>query len=152
LEKEGKLSVAIDASTNQVIDGSRYLEQRQQAALRGQVYNPTVSFVPIQASGRKYPFDPVWNTFAPRLAFAWNPNPKTVIRTGYARLYDRLNGVQTVIDPQQGFGFAINLQCLGPSATGQCLGSGASDPRTAFRPGIDGATVLLPGVDKTATA
>jgi len=151
LEREGKLSVAIDSTTGQVIDGNRYLDLRTQAALQGKVYNPTVSFDPIRVSGRKYPYDPAWNTFAPRLAAAWNPNPKTVVRAGYGRVYDRINGVQTIIDPQQGFGFTVNVQCLAPSSTGQCLGSSASDPRTAFRPGIDGNTVVLPGVDQTVT-
>lgn len=155
LEAQGKFSVATD-SANMVIDPNRYLALREQAALQGQVYNPTISFDPVHDAGLKYPFKPTWNSFAPRIALAWNPKllggNKTVIRAGYARLYDRLNGVQTIIDPDQGFGFTVNNQCLGPSMTGQCLGAGGTTPSTAFRVGIDGSAVPLPAVSQTASS
>jgi len=55
------------------------------------------------AGGRKYPFNPFYGEFRPRLAVAWNPSfsdgvlgalfgpGKTVIRGGYSRIYGRLN-------------------------------------------------------------
>src|SRR5262249_53323397 len=136
----------------------------RQAALQGQVHNPTVSFAPIDATGRSYPYDPVWTNFAPRVAAAWNPSfgggwrarglgdKKTVIRGGYGRVYDRINGVQLVIDPQQGLGFSQNLQCLGPSNAGQCLGNAGTDPRMAFRPGVDAGSIPLPAVPPKVAA
>jgi hypothetical protein len=40
---------------------------------------------------------------------------------------------------------------LGPSRTGQCLGSLGSDPLTGFRIGVDGATVPIPALTASAT-
>jgi hypothetical protein len=71
-------------------------------------------------------------------------NRKTVLRAGFARLYDRLNGVQKVIDPQQVLGFTQTLLCPGPTATGQCTGASGINPSTGFRVGIDGSTIPLP--------
>src|SRR3989454_9958354 len=91
-----------------------YLAQRQQAALAAQVYNPILGFalVPIVAGGgRKYPFDPFYKGFSPRVSAAWNPhfssgilgsvfgNGKTVIGGGYWRIYCRRNGVNLVLLP-----------------------------------------------------
>jgi hypothetical protein len=160
-EATGKQVIAVGPN-NQIIDPVVYLQQRQQAALSGQVYNPLVGFEPIKAAGRSYPYDPVYTNFAPRLALAWNPkftggllgrvfgDGKSVFRVGYARLYDRLNGVQKAIDPLQGLGFGQTLVCLGPSMSGQCLGSSASTPTNAFRIGTDGSSINLPPLSATA--
>lgn len=160
LERSGKLSIAVDSS-NKPIDPNLYMDLRREAALQGRVYNPTVGFSPVQETGRKYPIDPVWGSFAPRIAVAWNPNfssgwrakifggKRTVIRGGYARLYDRMNQVVTVVDVQQGFGFIVNLLCQGPTPTGQCLGTG--DPTTAFRPGTDGRALSFPAITQQLT-
>jgi len=160
-EATGKQVIAVGPN-NQIIDPVAYLQQRQQAALKGQVYNPVVGFEPIKAAGRSYPYDPVYSNFAPRLALAWNPkfssgllgtlfgNGKTVIRGGYSRLYDRLNGVQKAINPLQGLGFGQTLVCLGPSMSGQCLGSSAANPTNSFRIGTDGSSISLPPLSATA--
>ena len=162
-EDSGKQIIAVLASSGQLLDPVAYLQQRQQAALNGQVYNPLVGMTPINSLHRDYPYNIVYNDFAPRIAVAWNPkiaggplgwlfgNGKTVLRGGYARLYDRLNGVQKVINPLQALGFGQTLTCLGPSASGQCLGSSGVDPATAFRVGIDGASVPIPALSASAT-
>jgi hypothetical protein len=154
-EVAGKLALAFDASGKEIIP-SEYLAQRQRAALAGAVFNPLVNWKPIGNSSRKYPYDPIWRNFAPRIALAWNPgfgegflgkmfgNRKTVLRAGFARLYDRLNGVQKVIDPQQVLGFTQTLLCPGPTATGQCTGASGINPLTGFRVGTDGSTIPLP--------
>ena len=159
-EATGKQVIAV--ANGQIIDPVVYLQQRQQAALKGQVYNPVVGFEPIKASGRGYPYDPVYTNFAPRLAVAWNPkftggllgtvfgNGKSVFRVGYSRLYDRLNGVQKAINPLQGLGFGQTQTCNGPSMTGQCLGSSAANPTNSFRIGIDGSSISLPPLSATA--
>ncbi len=108
----------------------------------------------MQFAHRKYPYDLVWNTVAPRVALAWTPkfgHNKMVIRGGYGQLFDRLNGVQKVGNEFQAFGFQQTLTCLGPSRTGQCLGSLGSDPLTGFRIGIDGSTVPIPPLTASAT-
>jgi hypothetical protein len=161
-EATGKQIIAVLAGTGQILDPSAYLQQRQQAALNGQVYNPLVGMEPIKSAHRDYPYDIVYKDFAPRIAVAWNPkfdggvmgwlfgNGKTVFRGGYARLYDRLNGVQKVINPLQALGFGQTLTCLGPSSSGQCRGSSGVDPTTAFRVGIDGSTIPIPALSATA--
>ena len=103
---------------------------------------------------RKYPYDLVWNTVAPRVALAWTPkfgHNKLVIRGGYGQLFDRLNGVQKVGNEFQAFGFQQTLTCIGPSRTGQCLGNLGSDPVSGFRIGTDGATVPIPALSSSAT-
>jgi len=162
-EATGKQIIAVLASSGQVLDPVAYLQQRQQAALNGQVYNPLIGMDPINSVHRQYPYNIVYKDFAPRIAVAWNPkingglwgwlfgNGKTVLRGGYARLYDRLNGVQKVINPLQALGFGQTLTCLGPSTTGQCLGSSGVNPATAFRVGIDGASIPIPALSATAS-
>ena len=65
----------------------------------------------------KYPYNPYYKEFSPRIAAAWNPNfdsgcsvsvfgrSKTVVRGGYSILYGRLNGVGLVLVPLLGYGF-----------------------------------------------
>jgi hypothetical protein len=138
-----------------LIDPDSYLSQRRDAALAGKVFNPAIGWQLIRSTDRKYPYDPVWTNFAPRVSVAWNPSfskgvlrrvfgdKKTVFRTGYARLYDRLNGVHKVINPIQVYGFSQALLCLGPSISGGCLGTSGVNPSTGFRIGIDGSSINL---------
>ncbi len=131
-----------------------YLAARQQAALNGTVYNPTVAFAPLRFANRTYPYNLVLDTVAPRIAMAWTPkfgHGKLVIRGGYGQLFDRLNGVQKVGNEFQAFGFQQTLTCLGPSRSGQCLGSLGSDPLSGFRIGVDGSTVPIPPLSASAS-
>ncbi len=84
-----------------------YLAQRKAAALAGQVYNPVIGFATVRnvGSGRKYPYDPFYGGFSPRVAAAWSPkfdndflakilpSGKSVLRAGYNRIYARMNGI-----------------------------------------------------------
>ena len=160
-EAAGNQVLAVDSSgiPLQVND---YLAAKKAAALKGQAYDPTVGFanVPNIGSGRKYPYDPVYNQFSPRLAVAWNPKfsggllgkvmgeGKTVIRAGYGRIYGRLNGVDLVLVPLLGIGPLQPVTCPGASKAGTCLGTSAVDPSTAFRIGADGLVAPLPSVAK----
>jgi Carboxypeptidase regulatory-like domain len=140
-----------------------YLAQRQKAALAGQVYNPIIAYATANnvGKGRKYPYDPFYGGFSPRLSAAWNPKfndgimgklfgaNSTVIRAGYGRIYGRLNGVNLLLVPLLPPGLLQAVSCVGVSKTGQCLGSNGVDPSTAFRIGTDGLTAPIPQASPT---
>jgi len=156
VDKNGAQTIITDSATGQLITARDYIARRRDAALQGQVFNPTLAYVPIRESGRKYIYDIDWNNFGPRLAAAWNPSVgegffrklfgdrKTVFRGGYSLTFDRTNGVGIVMIPILGVGFAQTINCTGPRTNGTC--AIGSDPTNAFRIGVDGATVPLPAI------
>jgi Carboxypeptidase regulatory-like domain len=166
----GKTALMIDVSSGQLIDSGSLLNAKRQAALNGVVVNPTLGYVPIRTTGRKYPYDPDYSNFGPRVAVAWNPsftdgflgtlagNKKSVIRAGWARAFDRINGVGIVLTPALGIGFGDVSVCRAPAAggtvtpgvaTGTCDGGG--DPATNFRIGVDGNHVTVPSLPSAAS-
>ena len=156
-------TIMINATTGAQISGPSYLAAKQQAALSGQIYNPTFGFETVGAA--KTPvYGTDWGDVAPRFALAWNPSvrdgflgkiigdKKSVIRGGFAMVYDRSNTVQSVEIPMLGIGFDQNIAVAAPAcnATGLggagCNASGgvAANPGLAsFRVGVDG-TLPLP--------
>jgi hypothetical protein len=157
----GTQTMQVDTSNgNSVFTVDQYLNAKAAAFGSGQYYNPIVGFVPIQKTGRKYPFNPDYSNLGPRLAVAWNPgfgsdgimghlfgDHKTVIRAGWTRNFDRLNGVDLVMTPALGIGFADLSACVNPDTTGACSGkSGTTTPATAFRIGTNGNSVTIPGL------
>src|SRR5260370_534333 len=148
--------MVVDDSTGKVINFDDYMATRKSQALAGQIYNPQLDYMPIKQTGRKYPYDPDWTNFSPRVAFAWNPsfsngllgnlfgNRKSVLRGGFARVYDRINGVGIVMIPALGVGFGNNLRCAGPQVNAGVVSCGTSNPSNAFRIGTDGTTVPIP--------
>jgi hypothetical protein len=151
-EKNGKQVVLVDAQ-DKPISTEGYLNSRQQAAVAGQVFNPEVGFALVGnvAGHPKYPYNPYYKSFSPRVAAAWNPSfdsgllgdvfgrNKTVVRGGYSILYGRLNGVDLVLVPLLGTGLIQAVQCFNPLADGSCAGAGSSPtPSTAFRIGPAG--------------
>ncbi len=160
VEKNGKQVEFVDAN-NRPIAVTDYLKARQQAALAGQVYNPIVGFDLIGnvAGHPKYPYNPFYGEFSPRIAAAWNPHfdkdgllgkitggDRTVVRGGYGRIFGRLNGVDLVLVPLLGTGLIQPVQCVRPTRTGVC---GGATPSTAFRIGVDGNTAPLPAAAPT---
>jgi len=161
-EALGKQIELVDASGQQ-LDTAAYLNQREAAALKGEVYNPQVGFALVgnTGAGQKYPYNPFYGSFSPRLAAAWNPNyssgvlgkvfgqGKSAIRGGYSRIYGRLNGVDLVLVPLLGTGLIQAVQCrqnfmpAGPGAAPLC---GPSNPTilNAFRVGTDGNNAPIP--------
>jgi hypothetical protein len=163
VEQDGRQVELVDQSGQQV-DVAAYLKQRQDAALQGQVYNPELGFdlVGNTGNGQKYPYNPFYGSFSPRLALAWNPSfhegllgslfgqGKTVIRGGYSRIFGRLNGVDLVLVPLLGTGLIQPVQCVDPLMTGgACAGTLGATPANAFRVGPDGLTAPLPAASPT---
>jgi len=155
-EASGKQTVLVDAA-DEPVKTLDYLAQKKAAALKGQVYNPQLGFALVQnvGKGSKYPYNPFYGSFSPRVGVAWNPrfngdglgskifgHEGTVIRAGYGRVYGRLNGVDLVLVPLLGVGLIQPVQCTQPLATGKC---GPANPTvsTAFRIGVDGNTAPL---------
>jgi hypothetical protein len=155
-EQSGKQVVVVNAA-NEPISTLDYINQRRVAALQGSVYNPEVGFSLVHnvGAGDKYPYNPFYGEFSPRVAVAWNPKfgsegilgkmfggNSTVIRGGYGRIYGRLNGVDLVLVPLLGVGLIQPVQCNAALATGTC-GSSAPTDTTAFRIGTDGTSAPL---------
>ena len=158
-ELNGAQILPVDAN-GKVVAANDYINARRAAALAGQVYNPVIGFEAIKGTGRKYPYNPVWDQFSPRVAIAWNPkyssglmghllgDGKTVIRGGYGRIYGRLNGVDLVLVPLLGPGLLQAVSCTNPTSAGACNGTSVT-PSTAFRIGTDGLTAPLPSPSQT---
>jgi hypothetical protein len=160
-EEDGKQIELVDPSGQQ-LDLQSYLHQRESAALNGEVYNPLLGFALVgnTGSGQKYPYDPFYGSFSPRVAVAWNPTfnngflgklaggNKSVIRGGYSRVYGRLNGVDLVLVPLLGTGLIQAVQCRQNFMTGVC---GPNNPTVAnaFRVGVDGNNAPIPAASQT---
>src|SRR5581483_7399343 len=123
---------------------------------------PQVCFALVgnTGSGLKYPYDPFYGEFSPRLAAAWNPHfdadslagkifgeDKSVLRGGYGRIYGRLNGVDLVLVPLLGTGLIQPVQCFGPRNDHTCPGSTTAS--NAFRVGTDGLVAPIPAATPT---
>src|SRR3984957_20596201 len=74
VETNGKQAVLVDAA-NEPVTTLGYLANVKKAALAGQVYNPELGFALVgnTANGLKYPYNPFYGEFSPRVAVAWNP-------------------------------------------------------------------------------
>ena len=152
-EAAGKQVELVDSS-NHPIALQTYMHDREAAALAGQVYNPEVGFSLIGnvAGHPKYPYNPYYKEFSPRVAAAFDilGNGNDVVRAGYSRIYGRLNGVDLVLVPLLGDGLIQAVQCVGALApayqTAQnfgCGGTGGATPVTAFRVGVNGLVAPL---------
>ena len=161
-EINGKQVTVVD-SDGQQINTADYLAAREKAALAGQVYDPILGFATVRnvGSGLKYPYNPFYGAFSPRVSAAWNPkfsdgilgalfgNGKTVIRGGYGRIFGRQNGVNLVLVPLLGIGPLQPVTCAGPNMNGTCAGANNVDPTNVFRIGTDGMSAPLPTPTQT---
>jgi hypothetical protein len=159
VEANGKQVELVD-DADQPISSVAYLKNREKAALQGQVYNPEIGYALVgnTANGLKYPYNPFYGSFSPRIAAAWSPHfdgdslaakmfghEDTVIRGGYGRVFGRLNGVDLVLVPLLGTGLIQPVQCIGGAlSNGSCGVANSATPLTAFRIGVDGLTAPLP--------
>ena len=136
---------------NVPISTEQYMNARAAAALQGQVYNPQVGFSLIgnTATHPKYPYNPYYGEWSPRLAGAWDVNGdgRTVLRGGYGLTYGRLNGVNLVLVPLLGTGLIQPVQCTSVLANGQC--APGANPLSAFRVQTDGLVAPLQAASQT---
>ncbi len=150
-ERNGKATVLVDASDEPVVTAD-YLTQRKNAALLGQPYDPELGFALVGnvGAGDKYPYEPFYGSFSPRVGVAWNPSfsKATVVRGGYGRIYGRLNGVDLVLVPLLGVGLIQPVLCQKALMNGTC-GSSNPSAANAFRIGVDGNTAPLPAAAPT---
>ena len=162
-EQHNLQTIMIYANNSQEVTGPAFMAAKQAAAMQGQIYNPTFGFDPVSTLNKPV-FNVDWGDVAPRASLAWNPSStkgflgsllgdkKTVIRGGFAMVYDRSNTVQSVEIPMLGIGFdqLINVPTPACNATGPggagCNATGgvlANPGLAAFRVGTDG-TLPLP--------
>ncbi len=145
VEENGKQAELVDQA-NQPVSTTAYLASTRKAALAGQVFNPIMGFdlVGNTANGLKYPYNPFYGEFSPRVAFAWSPKAttgalgNTVVRFGYGRQYGRTNGVVQVLVPLLGLGLEQPVACKSNLVTAgawNCGSSGAGTLSNAFRVG-----------------
>jgi len=167
VEDNGKQVVLVDANGKE-IGTENYLNARKAAALAGNVYNPEIGFALIDnvAGHPKYPFNPFYHGFSPRVAVAWNPDlgpglggKNTVLRGGYGRIYGRVNGVNLVLTPLLSPGLiqpvscpnVLNYTAMPGDGKPSCDSTGTvpNNLNTAFRIGTDGTTAPLPAATAT---
>jgi len=147
----GYQTVLVD-QTDHLVSATQYFKNEEQAALQGQAYAPLLGFAAIRnvLNHNHYPYDPFFGGITPRVGFAWNVKPDTVIRGGYARIFGRINGVNPILVPLLTPGLMQPATCLGPNNNGANGGCGtAGNPTTpvnAFRVGTqaDGINAPLP--------
>ena len=169
-EQHNLQTIMTNASDGTLISAQSFLQQKEQAALAGQIYNPTFGFETVGTAHRPV-YDTDWGDVAPRIALAWNPSAKdgvwgriigqgkTVIRGGFAMVYDRSNTVQSVEIPMLGIGFDQNIFVPAPACNATGAGGAGCNPAggvaanpglASFRVGTDG-TLPLP-VPSAATS
>ncbi|HEV2387388.1 MAG TPA: carboxypeptidase-like regulatory domain-containing protein [Candidatus Acidoferrales bacterium] len=161
-------SLPINVATGQVLNTATYIGSVKAAALQGQIFNPTLGFLPVKAAGRSSVYDTDWGDVAPRASLAWSPsNPhgplgrlfgerKTVLRGGFGMYYDRLNGEDTVVGPGLTTGFSSGSQvglpsCAVAGAPGaNCAASSTNPAASTFRVGLDGSIPVPPSPSITS--
>jgi hypothetical protein len=167
VEANGKQVELVDQA-NQLVSTEAYIKSREAAALKGEVYNPQIGFALVgnSAGGLKYPYNPFYGSFSPRIAAAWAPRfddgilgkifgkDLTVIRGGYSRIYGRLNGVDLVLVPLLGTGLIQPVQCFAAYSNSTCGVAGTTNPNNVFRVGPtaggwDGLTAPIPSASPT---
>lgn len=155
-------SLPVDVSTGQILNTSAYINAVKAAALKGQIYNPTLGFEPVTAAGRSTVYDTDWGDVGPRVSVAWSPSSqsglwgrtigqdKTVIRGGFGIYYDRLSGEDTVVSPGLTTGFSSGSQvglplCNVAGTPGtNCSASSTNAAASTFRVGVDGTIPVPP--------
>jgi hypothetical protein len=139
----GVQTVMVDQNDN-ILYAGQYLNSVKAAALQGNAYAPLLGFATVRnvLGHDKYPYDPFYGGLSPRIGFAWNFRPDTVVRGGFSRIYGRINGVNPILVPMLTPGLLQPATCGAPNRlTGGC---GGATPSSVFRVGVDGVNAPLP--------
>ena len=93
------------------IDTHTWYLKRESEALKGNVYEPDLSFAPAGPYYNKPGFYAKQkNNFAPRLSVAWAPDQKTSIRAGAGIYYDHFGeGLVNIFDREGEFGLSTSV-------------------------------------------
>jgi len=163
VEQNGLVSVLSDPTTGAPISANAYIASRHSAALAGQIFNPSLGFIPVRQS-KSGIYNTDYGDVAPRVAAAWNPSAsnrvfgrlfgdkKTVIRGGFGIVYDRSNQVVNFLASDLSGGFSQGLAAALPlcNASGtpgaNCNPASSNFALKAFRVGQDG-NIVLPTVN-----
>jgi len=146
-ETRGGFQTVMVDQNNNILYAMQYLNNEKQAALQGNAYAPLIGFSAIRnVNGHShYPYDPFYGGLSPRIGFAWNARPNTVVRGGYARIFGRINGVNPLLVPMLTPGLMQPDTCGGPTNTGACgTANSLTTPMNGFRVGVDGVNAPLP--------
>ena len=140
----------VDASNNQILSANAYLHEKQAAAEAGGIYNPTLGFERLNASGHSSVYNTDYGNVAPRVSLAWNPTfkegllgkafgaQKTVLRGGFGIYYGRLDSEDSIVSPGLTSGpnstITTGLQTCAASGTpgAGCVATTSGNPGSAL--------------------
>jgi len=128
------------------IDTHTWFQERESAALQGQIYEPNLDFAP---TGPYYGKPGFWakakDNFAPRFALAYSPNDKTTIRLGAGIYYDHYGEALVNAFDQHG-AYGISSSIGNPAGTYTAESSPRFTSRTSlpFSNGTPPQTATFP--------
>jgi hypothetical protein len=138
-DPNGLTSLLVYRDSLEVVNPTDYLARKADGARAGQVFNPDLAWMPAEQTGQKM-HRTDRNNFSPRVAATWSPSfgdgflgtlfgeQASVVRGGYALVYDRVNIPTFNTLPALGPAFAQLVSFNAPLNT-------AGQP---FRAGVDG--------------
>lgn len=161
-EANGKETAWVYANSLTPVNFWQYIDARKAAFRQGQIVNPLLGIAPTNSLAPPFQGQmkqTTWHDIGPRISVAWQVpyhnwlfgNNATVIRGGYALVFDRTESVGEVLNPLLSGGLADVDECGGPvfSGGGAVCTQAPTDPTKAFRigptaGGWDGLSVPVP--------
>ena len=139
-DPNGLASLMIYRDSGEVVNPTAYLARKAADARDGRVYNPDLAWIPVgQTDHDLHQIDK--NNFSPRVAGTWSPQltngvfgklfgaDRTVVRAGYALVYDRVNIPTFNTVPSLGPAFAQVVALNAPrNANGETFRAGVDGP------------------------
>jgi hypothetical protein len=148
----GLASTVVYSDSNTPVNMRQFLETRGATLEAGNNYDPSLGVSPVDSLSSPWTGkmrQGFWHDVGPRIAAAWQANPTLVVRGGYSLVWDRTSAVTSVLSGLLAGGLAQVDECGGPTfnapgALPTCTGA-PTTPATAFRIGVDGSSVPVPG-------